>query len=81
MEKERNVKTTQTATTTATPSSDVPAVGESSGRTVQFPSTSRPGAFNTVTVDGKKFRCDCSGFGFRRTCSHVKSAAARLARG
>lgn len=28
-----------------------------------------------VTIDGKNKNCTCAGFGFRRTCKHIKEAS------
>jgi hypothetical protein len=33
------------------------------------------GEIYTVTIDGKHSTCTCTGFGFRRTCKHIKEAS------
>ena len=35
--------------------------------------SSKPGKFYEVTFDGLNWNCTCAGFGFRRTCRHLKS--------
>ena len=45
----------------------------------RIPSKSRPGEVNVVTVAAGVACCTCTGFGYRGTCSHAKSVAAKLA--
>jgi len=66
--------------TATVPSADAPADQEPSATVFRIPSSSRPGAFNTVTVVDGKARCDCSGFAYRRTCSHAKGVVSELLR-
>jgi hypothetical protein len=36
--------------------------------------TGKSGKIYTVTVDGNKAICHCTGFSYRKTCSHVQEA-------
>jgi SWI/SNF-related matrix-associated actin-dependent regulator 1 of chromatin subfamily A len=44
-------------------------------------SSSRPGAFYSLDVDGGDVRCDCPGFGYRGACSHARILKRTLALG
>ena len=42
-------------------------------------SSSRPGAYYSLDVDGGDVTCDCPGFGYRGACSHARSLKRSLA--
>ena len=44
-------------------------------------STSKPGAFYLLDVDGGDVTCTCAGFGYRGACSHARTLKAALAKG
>jgi len=44
-------------------------------------SSSRPGAFYELDVEGGDVTCSCSGFGYRGSCSHSRELKAARARG
>ncbi len=49
-------------------------------QTFTFPSKSRPGDINSVTVSNGVARCTCTGFEYRGNCSHAKSVVAQMSR-
>ena len=55
-----------------------------SGPTMQryrVPSSARPGAFNSLDVDGGDVVCDCRGFEYRGACTHARALKKALASG
>ncbi len=46
---------------------------------IEFPSRSRPGEVNTVTIVGGIATCTCKGFEYRGDCSHAREAAKQAA--
>ena len=40
----------------------------------KFESSSTPGTFYTVTVEGESYDCTCPGFVYRKKCSHLEKA-------
>ena len=52
---------------------DTPPVSE-----FKFESSSTPGKFYTVTVEGESYDCTCPGFVYRKKCSHLEKAKKRI---
>ena len=51
---------------------------EPAARVIEIPSNSDPGTVYRVKIDQGIATCECKGFGYRGTCSHVRAATDRL---